>query len=64
MTKPLEYPANQHYKEGVADERKRVIDLLIELNAIRRDGLGDLVAMDTNAEKCIYLPGLESGEAK
>jgi hypothetical protein len=41
-------------------ERERIINLLIDLNAIRRDALGDLVAFDTYGEKVIYLPGLES----
>jgi hypothetical protein len=46
--------------QGMRKERERIIKLLIDLNAIRRDALGDLVAFDTYGEKVIYLPGLES----
>ena len=51
--------SGQMIAEAVKTERDRIINLLIELNAIRRDALGDLVAMDTYGEKCIYLTGLE-----
>jgi hypothetical protein len=51
--------SGQLIAEAVKAERDRIIQLLINLNAIRRDALGDLVAMDTYGEKCIYLPGLE-----
>ena len=40
-------------------ERERVIKLLTDLNAIRRDALGHLVAFNTDGTKVIYLPGLE-----
>lgn len=46
-------------KDGIVEERYRIVKLLIELGAIRRDAFGDLVAMDTNGQKCIYLTGLE-----
>jgi hypothetical protein len=46
-------------EQGKAIERKRVIDLLIHLNAIRRDALGSLVAFNTDGTKVIYLTGLE-----
>jgi len=42
-------------------EQKRIIKLLIELNAIRRCAATDeLCCFDTNGEKVIYLPGLET----
>ena len=47
-------------KIGVVEERERIIKLLIELNAIRRDALGHLVAFDTDGSQVIYLEGLES----
>ena len=46
-------------KDGIVEERYRIVKLLIELGAIRRDAFGDLVAMDTNGQNCIYLTGLE-----
>jgi hypothetical protein len=45
--------------EGARRERQRIISLLIELNAIRRDALGDLVAFNTDGTEVIYLTGLE-----
>ena len=45
---------------GKTDERERIIKLLTDLNAIRRDALGDLVAFNTDGTEVIYLPGLES----
>lgn len=47
-------------KIGVVQERERIIKLLIELNAIRRDALGHLVAFDTDGSQVIYLDGLEN----
>lgn len=44
---------------GISEERQRIIALLIELNAIRRDALGSLVAFNTYGDEVIYLPGLE-----
>jgi hypothetical protein len=49
----------QSYNVGVATENERIINLLIDLNAIRRDALGSLVAFNTYGDKVIYLPGLE-----
>jgi len=46
-------------KAGRVEERYRIIDLLIELGAIRRDALGDLVAFNTHGTEVIYLTGLE-----
>lgn len=47
------------YLEAQANERNRIINLLIELNAIRRDALGYLVAFNTHGTEVIYLTGLE-----
>jgi len=41
-------------------ERKRIIDLLISLNVVRRDALGHLVAFNTDGTEVVYLTGLES----
>jgi hypothetical protein len=46
--------------QAAADkEYNRVINKLLELNAIRRDALGYLVAFNTYGTKVIYLEGLE-----
>ena len=47
-------------KSGTVEERYRIIELLISLDAIRRDMLGDLVAFNTHGTKVIYLTGLEN----
>jgi hypothetical protein len=48
------------YENGKREEQERVINLLLELNAIRRCSATDkLVAFDTNGENVIYLTGLE-----
>jgi hypothetical protein len=48
-------------KAGQAEEQKRIIDLLLNLNAVRRCGATNkLVAFDTNGENVIYLTGLET----
>lgn len=44
---------------GQEFERERIINLLIELKAIRRDALGELVAFNADGTKVIYLEGLE-----
>ena len=41
-------------------ERKKVIDLLISLNVVRRDALGHLVAFNTDGTEVVYLTGLEN----
>ena len=43
-------------------ERDRIIELLIDLGAIRRDALGLLCAFNTEGTEVIYLPGLEPRE--
>jgi len=40
-------------------ERERIIRLLTDLNAIRRDALGHFVAFNTDGTEVIYLEGLE-----
>jgi hypothetical protein len=48
------------FDTGTIAERSRIINLLIELDVIRRCGATDkLVAFDTNGEKVVYLNGLE-----
>ncbi len=49
-------------KDGAAEERERIIKLLTELGAIRRDALGLLCAFNTEGTEVIYLPGLEPRE--
>jgi hypothetical protein len=44
---------------GIQMERERIINLLIELDAIRRDAMGHLVAFNTHGTEVIYLTGLE-----
>ena len=47
-------------KDGIAAEQDRIIKLLEDLGAIRRDALGDLVAFNTEGTEVIYLLGLEN----
>ena len=47
--------------EGIRQERKRIIDLLMELNAVRRCGATNkLISFDVNGENVIYLTGVEN----
>jgi hypothetical protein len=47
----------------VALEQKRIIDLLMDLNAVRRcAATNKLVAVTTDMEKVIYLPGVETND--
>jgi len=49
------------YQNGRREEQKRIIDLLLDLNAVRHCAATDkLVAFDTNGENVIYLTGLET----
>jgi len=49
------------YQNGRREEQKRIIDLLLDLNAVRRCAATDkLVAFDTQGENVIYLTGLET----
>jgi hypothetical protein len=48
-------------KAGQIEEQKRIIDLLLNLNVIRRcAATNKLVAFDTNGENVIYLTGFET----
>ena len=47
-------------KLGVVSERERIIKLLTDLNVIRRDALGHLVAFNTDGTEVVYLTGLET----
>ena len=53
---------NAYFKAGVEFERERIINLLLDLNVIRRAEQDLLVAFDTNGEKVVYLTGLEKGK--
>jgi Zn-dependent oligopeptidase len=47
----------------VAQEQKRIINLLMDLNAVRRCyATNKLVAVTTDMEKVIYLPGVETND--
>ena len=47
----------------VAQEQKRIINLLMDLNAVRRcAATNKLVSFDLNGEKVIYLPGVETND--
>jgi len=49
------------YQNGRREEQKRIIDLLLDLNVVRRCAATDkLVAFDTQGENVIYLTGLET----
>jgi len=45
---------------GRNQERERIIKLLTNLNVIRRDALGHLVAFNTDGTEVVYLTGLET----
>lgn len=64
-TKPdsAERVRNYYRRQGAKSEQKRIIDLLLDLNVIRRAEAGRLVAFDTNGEKVVYLTGLEEPNA-
>jgi thioredoxin-related protein len=47
----------------VEQEQKRIINLLMDLNAVRRcAATNKLVSFDLNGEKVIYLPGVETND--
>jgi hypothetical protein len=48
------------FNHGINQERDRIIELLTNLDVIRRDALGHLVAFNTDGTKVIYLTGLEN----
>ena len=48
-------------EQGVKKEQQRIIELLLELNVIRRCGATNkLVAVTTDMEKVVYLTGFEN----
>jgi hypothetical protein len=48
-------------EQGSKAEQKRIINLLLDLNVVRRCGATNkLVSFDLNGEKVIYLPGIET----
>ena len=50
-------------KIAIKREQERIINLLLDLNVVRRCAATDkLVAFDTNGEKVMYLTGLENNE--
>lgn len=51
---------SEYIAQAKEEERERIIKLLIDLDAIRRDALGHLVAFNTHGTEVIYLPGLEN----
>lgn len=58
----VETPYTQGFRAGQANERERIIELLIDLKAIRRDAFGDIVAFNISGDEVIYLTGLEKEE--
>jgi len=47
----------------VAQEQKRIINLLMDLNAVRRcAATNKLVAVTTDMEQVVYLPGVETND--
>ncbi len=50
------------YQNGKREEQERIINLLLELNVIRRcAATNKLVAFDTNGKNVLYLTGFENG---
>ena len=50
--------------QGKATEQQRVINLLLDLKVIRRcAATNKLVAVTTDMEQVVYLPGLETANA-
>jgi hypothetical protein len=49
------------YQNGKREEQDRIINLLLDLNVVRRcAATNKLVAFDTNGENVIYLTGFET----
>lgn len=47
--------------EGMAEEQKRIIDLLMDLNVVRRcAATNKLVAFNLDGDQVVYLPGVEN----
>lgn len=66
MTEPVraehaERVRDFYRNQGKATEQKRIIDLLLDLNVVRRcAATNKLVAVTTNMEEVVYLPGFEN----
>jgi len=57
--------AEKHQRESAAMiERERIIKLLTDLDVIRRDFFGHLVAFNTDGTEVVYLTGLEGSNTK
>jgi hypothetical protein len=50
----------EQLESAAKSECERIIELLTDLDVIRRDALGHLVAFNTDGTEVIYLEGLES----
>ena len=50
----------EQLESATKSESERIIQLLTDLDVIRRDALGHLVAFNTDGTKVIYLEGLEN----
>jgi len=66
MTEPVraehaERVRDFYLNQGKATEQQRIIDLLLDLNVVRRcAATNKLVAVTTNMEEVVYLPGFEN----
>lgn len=66
MTEPVRAEHGERVRDfyrnqGKATEQKRIIDLLLDLNVVRRcAATNKLVAVTTNMEEVVYLPGFEN----
>jgi len=49
---------------GAKQEQERIIKLLTDLDVIRRDFFGHLVAFNTDGTEVVYLTGLEGSNTK
>ena len=50
-------------RQGHTKEQQRIINLLLDLNVIRRcAATNKLVAFETNGERVVYLTGLEGAK--
>jgi hypothetical protein len=66
MTEPVraehaERVRDYYRNQGKATEQKRIIELLLDLKVVRRcAATNKLVAVTTNMEEVVYLPGFEN----
>jgi hypothetical protein len=57
----LQLGLGQAHEAGTATEQKRIINLLLDLNVIRRcAATNKLVGVTTDMEQVVYLTGLEN----